>query len=197
MNKMKNKIENFFNAILGPESPEEHQVEIRCKRGEYMNSHFFPLYTDAAAFTLEQEEGTNVYFGVAGRKINAQNGRKENCHHLASLFCDVDYGNDGHKGKQKLKNKDEALRVIDRFGLEPHIIVSSGHGFHCYWKLQEPVLLNQGTIPDIERRLKKIIINLNGDKGTQDVSRILRVPYTKNYKKGQETVDVNILKEKE
>ena len=40
---------------------------------------------------------------------------------------------------------------------------------------------------------KGILMRLGGDIGTQDVSRVLRVPYTKNYKPNCEPKDVTIL----
>ena len=72
----------------------------------------------------------------------------------------------------------------------PSIIVSSGHGLHAYWLLKEPVIINdenRAEVINTVRKLQQIIRNsaaANGWKidATADLSRILRVPYTWNFK---------------
>jgi hypothetical protein len=66
--------------------------------------------------------------------------------------------------------------------------VDSGHGFHCYWKLQSPV----DTAQAVEAN-QAIAKWLGGDK-CFDAPRILRVPGTSNHKDPENRVPVRLLK---
>ena len=132
----------------------------------------------------------NIYFGVAPRSI--RKGNKSTLKYITSLWADIDYGDIGHKKKSPFVDKKTALSAINKFPITPSIIVSSGYGLHCYWLLKSPVAI---TEPDfIESILKNIIIKLKGDKGTHNLDRILRVPFTSNYKIKSNPVQSSIIK---
>lgn len=65
---------------------------------------------------------------------------------------------------------------------EPSMIVSSGHGLHCYFVLGAPVSVseaNRDHLKSINRGLAKA---LGGDSACSDLSRVLRVPAFHNHK---------------
>jgi len=187
------KLTEFFSSVCGEENQGTHKIEIRyAKTGERLKQKFFKSYKEASIFSLKQNE-TNVYFGVAPRKANASSGKKEDCYQLASIFSDVDYGKEGHKGLVKIKTMDEAISLIHKFEHKPSILVNSGHGLHSYWKLDKPVVLDEENIKFLESKMMYFIHSFGGDKGTQDVSRILRVPYTYNCKLNCPQVEATIL----
>ena len=79
-----------------------------------------------------------------------------------------------------------ALHIIERIGIRPSIIVHSGHGFHAYWLLKEPVRAEEGaarlarcwgaTIAAHAQSLDYIVDSV------WDLARVLRIPGTINHK---------------
>src|SRR4051812_40810806 len=73
------------------------------------------------------------YFGVALRTANSLQdckGDGAHCQWLTALFVDCDY---------KQLNEAEIRRRLAAFPKSPSLIVSSGGGLHCYWRLQQPL----------------------------------------------------------
>jgi hypothetical protein len=128
----------------------------------------------------------DVYFGVASRRTN-RNGKKENCSLLPAFYIDVDYGTVGHKKGSFFATKESSLQHLHSLNLNPSVIIESGHGLHVYWLLSEPLLLNQDSISKAESIMRTLQFISGGDS-TQDVSRILRVPYTNNFKTSPESL---------
>lgn len=74
---------------------------------------------------------------------------------------------------------EQALKIVSDAGLPPPtLVVMSGHGVHCWWRLVEP-MKNLG----LWTRYQKALIALVGsDPKIHDPPRILRVPGTTNWK---------------
>ena len=121
----------------------------------------------------------NFYFGVCPRE-NTNSGRKENICYTTVLWTDLDYGQDGHKKKSKFATQEEALTEVRKFEFKPSIVVNSGGGLYIYWVLKE--LEEIKDVSYIEGIIKGVTQYLGGDIGTQDITRILRVPDTFNLK---------------
>jgi putative DNA primase/helicase len=94
----------------------------------------------------------------------------------------VDYGKDGHKKAPTCLTYEEALSKIQEFRLKPTMVIHTGGGFHCYWVLSIPIEVSTCGIERIEATNKTLSLLLGGDAGTQDISRVLRVPGTYNFK---------------
>jgi hypothetical protein len=127
------------------------------------------------------ERDCNYWIGAALRK-SGKGGKKVDCLALTALYSDVDYGQDGHRKKNTWQTKGEALAAILAFPLPPSILIHSGGGFQPYWLLKEPVGLENGNYAQVEAIMKGLALGLGGDVGTQDISRILRLPGTFNMK---------------
>ena len=98
------------------------------------------------------------------------------------------------------KNKDDALKALrvftDETKLPEPTIVDSGNGIHCYWAFTEAV--HRDVWKPIADGFKFLCLKhkLHADHGcTADVSRILRVPGTKNFKDIKNPKKVVILNE--
>ena len=172
---------NFFNTIFGTSlNQEAGEIEIR-KFKPRASSNFFRSGRAAAEFAIDfSNMDIDVYVGVNPRA--GQQGKKENVHYLSSFHAEIDYGSLGHKKETEFANYQEALNAINKFNLTPSIVVHSGGGFHCYWVMRNPLrVLDYGiaTLENINRALSQ---SLNGDSGTHDLSRVLRVPGTFNFK---------------
>jgi hypothetical protein len=123
---------------------------------------------------------TDIFFGVSIRKTNS-NGKKENCHYLPALYIDIDTGQTGHNKQSYFNTKEDALFHLSKLNLKPSAVVDSGHGVHVYWLLDKPLLLDKDSISKAETLMKHLEMLCGGDT-VKDVSRILRVPYTTNWK---------------
>lgn len=80
--------------------------------------------------------------------------------------------------------KQRALAHIDGLTLRPSRIVDSGGGYHCYWLLDAPLRItddNRSTVASHQRDWVRMV---DGDPAASDLSRILRIPGTRNVKTG-------------
>lgn len=65
----------------------------------------------------------------------------------------------------------------------PSALVDSGGGVHAYWLLTDPYILDTDAKRQAARYLEGAWVDLvGGDKGVKDMTRILRVPGSWNYK---------------
>ena len=137
------------------------------------------------------EYSGNIYFGVAPRY--QKKGDRKSPRYITSLWTDIDVGEEGHKKESEYKNIQEALDFIDTFSLKPSIIVESGHGLHLYWLLKRAVeIKGPDDLSRVENILRGLIKVVKGDTGTGDISRMLRLPATKNYKNPSNPKDVYV-----
>jgi hypothetical protein len=121
-------------------------------------------------FALDHQRH-HVYFAVATRR-DASSGKLENCQHLGALFADVDF-----KQTPEADARDRLARCL----LPPTVIVHSGGGLHCYWKLREPFELPDEA-DEARRRLRALATAVGGDLAAAEPARVLRLPGTMNAK---------------
>lgn len=167
----------FLNAIFLPFFVSHKGfIEVRQINSGKVSSEFFPSI-DILMESFDNFKG-NTYFGV-GARIRKE-GKKDAVKMLTCFWTDIDYGQEGHRKKNWYATAEEALAGIRRFPIPPSIIVYSGNGYHCYWLLDQAYEITNPEI--VEKILKALIVNLGGDHGTHDLSRILRLPGTFNLK---------------
>jgi hypothetical protein len=133
----------------------------------------------------------DVYFGLG--TFDGEGVRKAaNVQHMASLFVDLDCGED-----KDYPNQGAALVALKSFcktaGMPRPILVNSGYGVHAYWPLTEDVTVAEWK--PVALALKRVCAthNLYIDPGvTADAARILRMPGTFNHKFGT-TASVGVM----
>ena len=136
-----------------------HRPDQRVMRHEYF---VWPDDAErAAARAAELGQAADVFFCVRllvePRRLATTPGR------ATALWCDLDQPLD-------LLDWPEAVPW-------PTAIVESGRGWHCYWRLSEPV------DPDEAAALSRALAEkLGGDLAAADAARLLRVPGTLNHK---------------
>jgi hypothetical protein len=112
----------------------------------------------------------------------AGNRKGPNAHELKSLFLDLDCGPSKEYPSQKAAV--DALRAFcKQLSLPKPLMVNSGRGVHVYWPLTETVSAAEWVVQ--AERLKQACADnglLADPAVTSDVARILRVPFTHNYK---------------
>ncbi len=121
------------------------------------------------AVTLS-DKGCEVYFGVGTRL--EKKGRKKSVAMIPGPFCDLDFEKFEAGGI-------EGIERLDRFNPQPTAVVHSGGGFHAYWRLKTPLLPAKQTSAIIRSLVRKI----GADRAATDISRVLRVPGTWNWKR--------------
>jgi energy-coupling factor transporter ATP-binding protein EcfA2 len=120
----------------------------------------FPDQTEEAAryATEESAAGREAYF--CAHLLHARRRVKENAEAIATLWCELD-GAEVPNGK-----------------LKPTAVVESSPGhYHVYWRLTDMVS------PEVAERLnRKLAHHIGADTSGFDLTQLLRVPGTVNYK---------------
>ncbi|MBA7474862.1 hypothetical protein ES707_10224 [subsurface metagenome] len=175
----------FFQTLF---DKTEGYIEIRTIGEKDKVKQFWYKISKLDRLLLELEKpffkSVNTYFGVCPRR--EKEGTEKDVCQVRCLWVDLDAKN---------RNEKRAIKErLDDFDPEPSIIINSGNGFHCYWLFDK---LEEISSPQDTLRLKGynkgLAEELKGDKGI-DLSRILRVPGTKNLKDPKETLCVTIIK---
>jgi putative DNA primase/helicase len=183
---------DFLDSMFGPSlNQNAGDIEIRTFK-PFPSQYFFSSISDAAKLTIDLcNQGIDVYFGINPR--TGKQGTKENIQYLSAFHAEIDYGSLGHKKETEYENYEKALEEINNFHLKPSIIIHSGGGFHCYWVLTNPLKVAEYGIITLENINKALTQVLKGDSGTHDISRVLRVPGTFNFKKPENPRPVLII----
>ena len=170
-----------FFSILFPSVLDQEIGEIEIRTFKPTGQEFFSSPQEAAEWAYDLcNQGIDVYYGVNPR--TGQGGKKENVHYLTAFHAEIDYGQVGHNKSPKYLTYEEALNTIQEFYFQPTLVVHSGGGFHCYWVLNDPLLVSDYGIDTLEQINKSLSLKLGGDAGTHDISRVLRIPGTFNFK---------------
>jgi hypothetical protein len=169
-------------AALGP----GETIEIRpihATSGRHHPRTFARTVDEALQAIAAIPEGFEVYYGVNPRR--GRDGTKAGVAWLTCLYADAD---DKHFGGDSQASYD----AIMAFELIPTGIVRSGHGWQPYWELDEWLENTPDNQAVIERTLRRLYMRLGGLDSVQDVSRILRVPGTANWKHPSEPLSVAV-----
>jgi hypothetical protein len=133
--------------------------------------------------------GTDVYFGVnpcaaipptnAVGELAPTSAIRSQVDYIAALNClyaefdAKDFGG----------SLDATLAHVRGLAVPPSVLVASGGGYHCYWLLAEPFVLDtpekRARAVDVQARWQAFV---GGDKAAKDIARVLRVPGTLNHK---------------
>lgn len=131
---------------------------------------------DAVIFTHEHNlKGFNCHWLVNEIKSPLKTKAKKS--DISSiLFAHVDI--DPESGHQYQSSHESLYNSVDDIQeqYKPSFIIKSGHGIQLFWKHQQPLTTEQG-----EKINKQLIIKFEGDKGTWNADRLMRVPFTINY----------------
>jgi len=152
----------FINHIL---SKLPGFIEIReFNDSGYVNKVWFKNADEVLDYHPPGEK--DVYFGVAGRK-DTKSGKADNLTEVNALWADYD----------DMELKEVKLR-IKKAGLpEASIHISSGHGIHSYWLLENSFNANK-----VISFVKHIANKTGADSRAAEAARIMRLPGSYNNK---------------
>ncbi len=157
-------LDAFINCIFLPAD----LVEIRLLPGRKSSWHLAKdIPSQLTKLRQENAQGENIYFGVNPRTRKG-GGKAKDVKLARYVFADFDYT--------------DVATVRERLALmefpEPTIIINSGHGVHCYWRLTQ-------ATADLKRWSqiqKRLIRHLDSDPKVCDAPRIMRMPGFMNHK---------------
>lgn len=137
------------------------------------------------------QEERNVFFGVA-RYSSDKNRTKSNVKALKAFWLDIDCGEAKAEINEKTGKPNgyidqatgiaELKRFCKLFNLPKPILVNSGRGIHVYWALTEEITREEWE--PVAALLHTLCVEHNFyiDAQVFEVSRVLRVPGTFNFK---------------
>ncbi len=154
---------------LWPEPGNDKQHEVICKQADRLNA-----------------EGYGVYFAPCLRK--EKKGSAASAALVPALWVDVDCDGDSIQ-------RDKELTKLREFDPAPSVIVDSGGGWHGYWLLDVPFLLE--TDEDKQRVahiLHGLFRVLDGDEAyVKSVASVMRLPDSINTKPDRENAMVQVV----
>ena len=137
------------------------------------------IWWDTKNIPEAPEQPEDIYFGVhpsRTRKSPSQRTLESDVAAINCLFADID-------GKSFPGGKTAAASHIKSLFPRPTVIIDSGGGYHCYWILQDPFILDTPLKEEVAKALQiRWVPYVKGDKAVHDLARILRAPGTQNYK---------------
>ena len=186
------KLANFFNQLYG-KIPAPHFAYLFTKqRG------IFPFQINVEsqrrAMAIKAVElsvcGVDVWHSVNTVSIEPTNGKRGDetvVSYQTAIVTDIDITGAAHKSTNLAVNFDEAKSFLP---IKPSILLDSGHGAQAYFIFNQPILVSEQNRDELKRRnslwLDFIRLHANGKDidGVGDLPRVMRTPFTFNYKLG-------------
>lgn len=157
-------------------------IELRTFKGKTPGPRAFHRYSaNAVCDALRlSARGFDIYVGVAPRRCpesdnittcpHKARGGKDHIGRINWAFVEADV-------EKPYASIEEILARFDSLSIPPDLVVTSGGGAHGYWQLDEPTA-DFARVEKLTRALRKQL----GHDPAIDVSRVLRVAGTVNYK---------------
>ena len=197
---------NFLRAIFG-EKPADHHIliwELNRQQNTKRNNFFATIEQAADYASKDKSKGTDVYFCVGTLpKLKKGRGKLSDVLGIGAVHLDVDIVNPAAHKKQNLPATiDEAIAFVNQFDLKPSILVHSGYGLHAYWLLQDFLAFaneadhaRAASLIESWQKMYKWAASKQGYDvdATQDLTRVLRVPDTFNWKVPEQPVAARII----
>jgi len=175
------KTEHFLGLVLGQQG--NYCVFAANAAADRRKQKFYTSASHVLAAAQQfDNNGYDAYYSLACL-TEAGSRKADNVHTLKSFFLDLDCG----EGDNKFPTQADAVRRLKDFCKQHRLprptLVNSGSGIHVYWILDAPVYKDDWLTTAL--RLKKLCAasDFPADPAvTADISRVLRVPDTHNYK---------------
>ncbi|HEX8915029.1 MAG TPA: hypothetical protein VF796_21935, partial [Humisphaera sp.] len=156
----------------------------------------------AAAHAVALSARSCVWYGVGVRGgRSAGRGGSADVVAVTGLWADVDVAHPVHAKKNLPPTSTDALLLIGDVGVEPTIVVDSGHGLQAHWLFPEPWLLatddDRRAAQDLSNAFKVTLRRHAAARGwavdsVADLARVMRVPGTSNRKEPDDVRPVTV-----
>ena len=187
-------MDTFFENIFRGK-PDDHLINLWTLSDKH--SQYFTNIDEFEEAT-EQIEG-DIYFGLGTSTIKNGTYNRFSANQIQGTGCihvDIDFGTKGHNAENLPPTIQEAMNIAQRITV-PSYVIESGHGIHAYYMLTEYACTPETTkqIATLQRDFQKILscyTEYDLDM-THDISRVLRIPGSKNYKDPDDVKDCKVL----
>ena len=126
---------DFLNNLF--KHCEEGYLEMRPINDRGSRPKFFDIEENGVSKALEYAEDLvgeyHIFFGIQPRKI--QSGRDDDVEQLITFWSDIDAKDHGN-------SKKKAKKALENFELTPSLLIDSGNGYHAYWILKNPWVID-------------------------------------------------------
>jgi len=172
-------------------------------------SAWFDDCNEAADYAVSLRKDVYVGVGLSPEDYGPTSRcPSDKIHTISGMWADIDYEyGDVHKtpsGSDLTLPPDEegAHQLIRAVGMEPTMVIHSGHGLQAYWLFKEPWVLETDSdrklAKQFSRRWQRNLAARAKHFGwrvdsVHDLARLLRVPETINNKIGDDPIDVKLL----
>lgn len=131
---------------------------------------------DELANFISQHNGiSNLYFSVNLLKTCLQKkSSKSDVESLTFFHVDID----PREGYSFNEERDRILKLIKSFPIMPSVIVDSGGGYQCFWRIS-PNIAIENNVAEFEGYNKRLAHALGGDK-CWSLEHLMRLPSTWN-----------------
>jgi hypothetical protein len=195
------KPQAFLDILFGESITPDRRVSIFVMPAR--QARFFDNGNAAADYAMARSTHCDVYYGV-GLVAGEPQGRgsRSDIAAISGFFADIDFPSARRADKPLPRSIDDARTLWAPYGLEPTLIVHSGHGLHAYWLFKEPWVFETDEERDQASRLSKgwhgAICREGRKHGWQlenlgDIARVLRLPGTLNHSIPDEPVAVTVI----
>jgi putative DNA primase/helicase len=185
-------------GLLWPEAPDDAWLVISwvaqgqfCSRWLHMGDA-----DDALTFLLRIARSHDCYVGMALRHpacVPTGRGSSEDAFAIGSLWVEIDHNQGMHAATHILPSPLQLRMFVRSLPFVPSWEIDSGGGLHLHlllkelWVLETPI--ERERAQTLLRRLQRTVQIMAIDRGwkidnTSDVSRVLRLPGTFNFKTG-------------
>src|SRR5215831_15119000 len=120
--------------------------------------------------------GAGLYFCVGTLRDGAAGRSKQNVGWIAGLHADIDF-------KDHDLVPEEIRRRLNQTLLPASLVIATGGGLHCYWLFREAEAATPEMVARVEAALRQLADHIGGDPQCAEISRLMRVPGTVNYKR--------------
>jgi hypothetical protein len=182
-----------FLSALFADKPDDSLILTWVSHGK--RSTFHKNVEDAAKAAAEAKG--DIYFGCCGCPPGLSENQRASIDQVNCIFgvwADIDVRDNVHKKKNLPPDEKSAMKIIEEMPFKPSAIIFTGHGFHVWWFLAEPMEINTAE----ERQRATRLVQGWGEllkqkaKGHNwivdpvfDLARILRPPGSFNHKRNQ------------
>jgi uncharacterized protein DUF3631/DNA primase RepB-like protein len=134
--------------------------------------------TDRIESFLQRHDraGVGLYFCVGTLRDGASGRSKNNVGWIAGLHADIDY-KDHDLGPEEIRHR------LDQALLPASLVIETGGGVHSYWLFHEAEAATPEMVARVEAALRRLADHLGGDPQCAEVSRLMRIPGTVNFKR--------------
>lgn len=145
-------------------------------------------FAELADYAISQAEaGNEIHFGPFLRKEDLGSIRSDSSNLLMSncLWVDIDCPDKGIPAEQRLAKAkellDKFLEILELYNLTPSWIICSGNGYHVYFRIGQ-ILLAEHALDLFNQAQTALVQAAKADMQAKDPTRLLRLPFTFNYK---------------